>query len=127
MPGTLYYPDHLHLNSLDPSASAAYYERLFGAQRHEWRQLDGQLRTDVNVGGLQISISKLGGPGNYSNRPGICHFGLQVDDLDGAVNELVGLGADLVERPRTSTRRPNLRLAFVRAPDEVGIELLERR
>ena len=56
---------------------------------------------------------------------GLDHFGLRVDDMDAAVAELKRRGAHFSVEPRTI--RPGVRIAFVQAPDNVRIELLERR
>jgi catechol 2,3-dioxygenase-like lactoylglutathione lyase family enzyme len=47
-----------------------------------------------------------------------------VDKLDEALAELSGKGVDVISGP--TTVRPGLLIAFVRAPDDVRIELLER-
>ena len=52
------------------------------------------------------------------------HFGFRVDNLDETVAELKRRGADIAVEPRTI--RPGVKIAFVRAPDDVRIELLQR-
>jgi glyoxylase I family protein len=53
------------------------------------------------------------------------HLGLRVDDLDAAVAELKRRGAQVIVEPKTI--RPGVRIAFLQGPDDVRIELLERR
>ena len=55
---------------------------------------------------------------------GLDHFGFRVESVDDTVAELEHRGADIAVAPRTI--RPGVRIAFVRAPDNVRIELLER-
>src|SRR6266540_563180 len=55
---------------------------------------------------------------------GLDHFGLRVENMDEAVAELKRRGASFKMEPRTI--RPGVRIAFVEAPDNVRIELLER-
>lgn len=55
---------------------------------------------------------------------GLEHMGLTVDDVDGAVAELRAKGADIAIGPLT--RSPGLRLAFIRGPDGIMIELVQR-
>ena len=55
---------------------------------------------------------------------GLDHFGFRVDNLDETAEELKRRGAEIVVEPRTI--RPGVRIAFVRAPDDVRIELLQR-
>jgi lactoylglutathione lyase len=55
---------------------------------------------------------------------GLEHIGLTVDDIDAAVEELRAKGAEIVVGP--VTRNPGLRLAFVRGPEGIMIELVQR-
>ena len=55
---------------------------------------------------------------------GLDHFGFRVEDVDATVSELKDRGADIAVEPRTI--RPGVRIAFVRAPDDIRIELLQR-
>lgn len=128
-----YRLDHIHLNSRDPQAAAEYYRRTFGARVIESVQLDGQPRFDVDLDGLMIFIAPIAptspdaAPAPAGNALGIAHFGLRVDDLDEAVAALRRAGARFAVEPYVSKRKPGLRVAFVEAPENVLIELLERR
>jgi catechol 2,3-dioxygenase-like lactoylglutathione lyase family enzyme len=65
-------------------------------------------------------------PGEPPYREGdeLDHLGFRVNDLDGALARLVGLGARVRIPPFTEG---NDRLAFVSDPDGVWVELYERR
>jgi lactoylglutathione lyase len=52
------------------------------------------------------------------------HIGLTVDDVDAAVAELRAKGAEIAIGPLT--RNPGLRLAFIRGPEGIMIELVQR-
>jgi catechol 2,3-dioxygenase-like lactoylglutathione lyase family enzyme len=52
------------------------------------------------------------------------HIGLTVDDVDAAVEELRGKGAEIAIGPLT--RNPGLRLAFIRGPEGIKIEIVQR-
>jgi lactoylglutathione lyase len=52
------------------------------------------------------------------------HFGLTVDNLDAAVSELRAKGAEIPVGP--VMRSPGLYLAFVRGPEGVMVELVQR-
>ena len=56
---------------------------------------------------------------------GLEHFGLEVDDFDAAIADLRAKGAEFLMEPHEF--RPGLRLAFIRAPEDVRIEILQRR
>jgi catechol 2,3-dioxygenase-like lactoylglutathione lyase family enzyme len=122
--------EHIHLRSADPEATAAWYERMFGARIVRGRQPDGSPRVDLKLGGIDVFIFHCK-PGD-GTRPapitpyfGLDHFGLQVDDLDAAMTELNARGCEFTRGPVTV--RPGLRVAFLRAPEEVSIEILERK
>ena len=48
---------------------------------------------------------------------------LNVDDMDAEIERLKGFGAELMERLTDVPDGP--RIAFIRAPDDAGIELLQ--
>ncbi len=119
--------DHIHLRSRDPEATARYYHDMFDGKIVESIQTDGRPRVDVDIDGLTICIAQAQpGHDNAPDRPyvGLDHFGLQVEDLDEAAAELRKRGAKFFSEPRLL--RPGLKIAFVRAPDDVRIEILER-
>lgn len=119
--------DHIHLESRDPQATAAYYRELFDGVVHEWTQLDGRRRFDVHIGDLKLYIKERAADGNDAGdgrTSAIHHFALRVDDLARASEQLKRRGARFVEEPRVSRLRPGLRVAFVEAPEGVLIELL---
>ena len=129
MPTTYRY-DHMHLRSRDVKKTAEYYRQMFDAEIVESVQSDGKPRTDLDLNGLTIFIAAV--PAEATTPPvpaepyvGLDHFGLRVDDMDTAVAELKRRGASFTLEPRTI--RPGVRIAFVQAPDNVRIELLERR
>ena len=127
MPTYIY--DHIHLRSRDPMGTAQYYERMFGAKIVESTQSDGQQRIDLDINGLVVFIARVPEDTDVPSGPsephtGLDHFGLRVESLDEAAAELKGLGAEFTLEPRTL--RPGVKIAFVRAPDDVRIELLER-
>ena len=63
------------------------------------------------------------GGGDATPHWGLEHFGVDVDDMDAEIARLEGLGAELMEGPIQSA--PNMRIAFIKAPDDVRIELIE--
>ncbi|CAI8014532.1 hypothetical protein GBAR_LOCUS9060, partial [Geodia barretti] len=92
-------------------------------------QSDGVPRVDLDVNGLAIFIASVAPEEHIDSNPsdphlGLDHFGFRVDDIDGAVEDLRGKGAEIYVEPRTI--RPGVRIAFVRGPDDVRIELLQR-
>jgi catechol 2,3-dioxygenase-like lactoylglutathione lyase family enzyme len=130
MPNTApdYVWDHIHLRSPDPEATAAWFERMLGAQVIR-SMVDGKPRIDLKLGGANVFIMPVG-PGDPVNPPpvtpyqGLDHFGLAVSGVDAVAAELKAKGAEFTMEPRTI--RPGLRICFLRGPQGVSIELLER-
>ncbi len=125
---TKYLYDHMHLRSPDPETTAQWYEKMFGAQILRTTQ-QGKPRVDVKIDGISIFIAQVMNDGKTAPPPvppyqGLDHFGLRVGNLDSAVAELKAKGAEFTMEPTAA--RPGLRIAFVRGPESVSIELLER-
>jgi catechol 2,3-dioxygenase-like lactoylglutathione lyase family enzyme len=120
--------DHIHLRSPDPEATAAFYERMFGAEVLRTMQ-EGKPRIDLKLGGADIFIAPVA-PDSGVNPPpttpyqGLDHFGLSVSGIDAVVAELKAKGAEFTMQP--TTIRPGVRIAFLRGPQGVSIELLDR-
>ena len=120
--------DHIHLRSPNPEATAAFYERMFGAEVIRTMQ-QGKPRIDLKVGGANVFILPIE-HGDKTNPPptspyqGLDHFGLSVTGIDAVVADLKAKGAEFTMEPNNI--RPGIRIAFLRGPEGVSIELLER-
>ena len=124
-----YTYDHIHVRTKDPEGMAGFFETMFGAKVLRLIQSDGAPRVDLDVNGLAIFIATVPPAEHIDASPrdphlGLDHFGFRVDDIDGAVEDLRSKGAEIYTEPRTI--RPGVRIAFVRGPDDVRIELLQR-
>lgn len=121
--------DHVHLRSPDPDATASYYRRMFGAEVIESVMSNGIERTDMRLGGVDVFIAKVPDAAALADKPeggfvGLDHIGLRVNGIDAVCEELRGKGAEFTVEPRTI--RPGVRIAFVRGPQNVLIEILDR-
>jgi catechol 2,3-dioxygenase-like lactoylglutathione lyase family enzyme len=119
--------DHIHLRSPDPEATAVFYERMFGAEVLRSTQ-QGEPRVDIRLGGQIIFIAPIKGE-NTAPPPsmpyrGLEHIGLAVTGLDQVVVELKAKGAEFTMEP--TAIRSDIRICFLRGPENVAIELLER-
>jgi catechol 2,3-dioxygenase-like lactoylglutathione lyase family enzyme len=120
--------DHIHLFSRDPVATAAFYERHFGAEVIRTTQ-QGKPRLDLKLGGanifiLDVSQDAKAGPGPGHPHQGLDHFGLEVTGIDAICADLKAKGVVFTRGPETA--RPGVRIAFLKGPEDVSIELLER-
>jgi lactoylglutathione lyase len=125
--------NHIHLKAPDPRKTAEWYEKafLFKIVSDETRVFgDRFIRCQAEDGSMAVNISgartseKLG-PGDASAHHGLEHFGFDTEDIEADIARLEKLGAKLLEGPIQNPNGP--RIAFLRAPDDVRVELVERR
>ena len=120
--------DHVHLRSPDPEATAQWFERMLGAEVIR-TVVQGAPRIDLKLGGANIFIAPVK-TGDGVNAPpttpyqGLDHFGLAVKDLDTIVADLKKNGVEFTMEPNNP--RPGIRICFLRGPQGISIELLER-
>jgi lactoylglutathione lyase len=121
--------DHIHLRSPDPEKTAAFYQRMFGAEIIRSTMPNGAARIDMKIGGGDIFIAEVKA-GDGVNAPpqtpyqGLDHFGLRVKDIDKVVADLKAKGAEFTME--LNEPRPGIRICFIRGPEGVSIEVLER-
>ena len=123
--------NHIHLKASDPRKTAEWYEKAFAFKivSDETRVFgDRFIRCNSGDGGMVVSISnartgeKLG-PADASAHYGLEHFAIESEDIEVDIARLQKLGARLQEGPIKS---PNgVRFAFLHAPDDVRVELVE--
>lgn len=138
---------HVGVTVTDLDRAVAFWARLVGATPRDRRVLEGpQLATMVGYPGIRIEVCWLDLPGGTAlellryldrddapNDPGTAHPGnvhvcLHVDDMGAAHAHAVACGARPVsERPIDVTAGPRAgaRLAYLRDPDGVTIELVQ--
>jgi lactoylglutathione lyase len=121
--------DHVHLRSPNPDETAAYYERMFGAKIIKSVMSNGIERTDMSLGGVMVFIAQVPEDADLAEKPegsfvGLDHLGLRVRDIDRVCDELKAKGAEFTMEPKTI--RPGVRIAFLRGPQNVLIEILDR-
>jgi lactoylglutathione lyase len=129
MPPTFRF-HHMHLLTRDPKGTAQYYHKMFDAKIIESVQSDGKPRIDLDMNGVSVFVLPVAPGEKRPDSPagpyvGLDHFGFAVSDLDEAAAELKRRGAEFFLEPRTI--RPGVKIAFVRGPENVRIELVERK
>jgi catechol 2,3-dioxygenase-like lactoylglutathione lyase family enzyme len=120
--------DHIHLRTPDPEGTAAFYEKMFGAEILR-STVEGKPRIDIMLGGANIFVAPVAPGSDVAEPPvtpyqGLDHFGLTVSGIDDLATELKAKGAEFTMEP--TTIRPGTRIAFIRGPQGVSIELVER-
>ncbi|HEX5325639.1 MAG TPA: VOC family protein [Acetobacteraceae bacterium] len=127
---TTFIWEHIHLRSPNPEATAQWYAKMLGAEVMRTPQSDGATRLDLNLGGGQKVFIAPANPKLTTAAPpqapyfGLEHIGLTVTDIDAAVTELKAKGAEFTTEP--TTVRPGVRIAFMRGPEGVLVELIQR-
>ena len=118
--------DHIHLRSPNPEKTAQWYERMFGAEVLRTMQ-QGKPRIDLKLGGANIFIAETTpevNPAPTTPYQGLDHFGLSVSNIDAIAADLKAKGVEFTREP--TTVRPGVRICFLRGPEGVSIELLDR-
>jgi catechol 2,3-dioxygenase-like lactoylglutathione lyase family enzyme len=122
--------NHIHLKALDPEKTANWYVkafdftiisdsvRVYGDRFIRCQTTDGIV---VNISGARTDEQM--GDGDATAHWGLEHFGIEVDDIEIEIKRLESLGTKLLEGPIDT--QSGLRLAFIQAPDNVRVELLQ--
>ena len=84
---------------------------------------------DVKLGGANVFIAPVTAGDGVNTPPltpyqGLDHFGLTVKDIDAVAAEIKAKGVEFTKEP--TTIRPGVRICFLRGPQGISIELLER-
>jgi lactoylglutathione lyase len=116
--------DHVHLRSPDPEATAAWLADVLGGEI-----VRGPGRIDVKLGGASIFIAQVEPGDSVHAAPphpheGLDHIGLAVKDIDAVAAEIKAKGVEFTREP--TTIRPGVRICFIRGPQGLSVELLER-
>jgi catechol 2,3-dioxygenase-like lactoylglutathione lyase family enzyme len=122
--------NHIHIKAADPRKAAEWWAEAFGFEilSDETRPFGDRFIRCQADGGMLVSISNARtgetlGPGNASAHFGLEHFAIESEAIEADIARLQKLGAKLQEGP---TLAPNgVRFAFLEAPDEVRIELVQ--
>lgn len=125
-----YWYDHVHLTTPDPLKTAEFYEKMFGAKRANVREMpNGRTMVELNLNSSRILVM----PSRVKPDPtphlpdtsyGLEHFGLATDNIEAAVAELKANGVKFRDEIREA--RPGVKIAFMWAPENVLIELVEK-
>ena len=120
--------DHVHLRTTNPEAMAKWFEEKLGAEVIRTMQ-EGKPRIDLKLGGAKIFIAPVAEGDGTNAAPkipyrGLDHFGLSVNGIDAIAADLKKKGVEFTREP--TTVRPGTRVCFIKAPEGVSIELLDR-
>lgn len=125
-----YKYDHNHFRSEDPLAARKFWEEIFGAKLIQESEIGGALSFRFDLNGMILLVSGLAEGEDLvraesGTRYGLDHFGLLVDDIEEAEAELRAHNAEFIREPWEV--RPGVKIAFIKGPDNISIELIERK
>ena len=97
--------------------------------RENARMQLGAPRLDMVFGGSNVFVARVYAGVGVNARPvtpyqGLDHFGLSVTGIDAIAADLKAKGVEFTREP--TTVRPGTRVCFIRGPQGVSIELLDR-
>lgn len=120
--------DHVHLRSPDVLATAGWLQDKLSAGVAKGTEVKAD-RADLEIGGVRVLVTSFTAADGVNQPPvtpyqGLDHFGLSVRDLDKVCDQLKAKGVEFTRGPVTP--RPGIRIAFIRGPQGISVELLER-
>jgi catechol 2,3-dioxygenase-like lactoylglutathione lyase family enzyme len=128
-----YSYDHVHLISADPEKAAQFYENAFGARRISAGPYpEGGSRVELSLQGTRLLIRTPRGEKQPKtsdvprDRMGLEHWGIRTDNIEAAVADLKAKAVTVVDEIRVS-QPTGSKIAFIMAPDNVLIEIVQPR
>ena len=117
--------NHIHHESKDVHAASEWYKKLFHATADEPFERDGATWIRVHIGNVTVTITDR----DFSNTElgryqGYDHLGLDTDDFDATLAHIENTGVDIWAGPVDTG---DMRLVFINGPDNVKIELMEKK
>ena len=115
-----YSLEHVHLSSPDPEKTAAFYEKMMGAEiTGVGKMPDGRANVNINLNGLVLRITRTA----EGKDSGLDHIGLETDDIEKSMADMKAEGCQVVKE---IGRMRAGKMAFFMAPDNVLVELIEK-
>lgn len=116
--------DHVHIRTPDPEATAQWFAEMLGAEI-----VRTPVRIELRLGGNSIYLAPVTAGDGVNPPPvtpyqGLDHFGLAVQGLDALVASLKAKSVVFTEDVHEV--RAGVRICFIRGPQGISIELLER-
>ncbi|MCZ6676758.1 MAG: VOC family protein [Candidatus Poribacteria bacterium] len=110
--------DHQHLIVENVEETVAFYEAILGAQKIQATEMEGVPVVLMDMNGMRLVISRQMLPNIGS------HYGLAVDDLETAVEELKSRGVEFLTEPAVLGK---VKYVFIQDAAGNAVELVERR
>ena len=124
--------EHVGMTVSDMNRTLDFYCGLLGLRLALRRTTAGGEMAFLDAGGGMLEIAAPAHPvGRFRDVPhteaGMRHLTLAYDDVRGMIETLEAAGVEIVEHPRRAYNTEMVsRVAFVRDPDGILVELIER-
>ena len=116
---------HVHHETQDVPATIEFYKQIFGATADEPVDKEGVLWGLVDLGNTRITVTnRESAVVDLGRLRGLDHFALWTDDFDATVEHINTQGASIWMGPLSQEGR---RIVFINGPDNVKIELIEKK
>ena len=120
-----YSMNHVHHEAVDVHAAADWYVELFDATADEPFENGGATWIRVHIGDLTVTITDRTTTGPDLERIlGYDHLGIDTDDFDTTLARIEALGVNIWAGPMDGG---SFRIVFISGPDNVKIELMEKK
>jgi len=115
---------HIHHETRDVDATAAFYQKHFRGELTERTEREGVQWARIRIGDTTLNVTDRGeadiGLKRYN---GLDHIGIHTSDFDETIGALKSAGVEFFIEPMSPA--PGVRIAFIRGPDDIKIELLD--
>jgi lactoylglutathione lyase len=111
----------------DIDRSVSFYEKLGFEEVGRFPIRDEAINVFMGLpdDGARLELTYNHGVDSYELGTGYNHIAITVEDMDGTLEQLAGVGIE-PEKPPYSVREGGSRLCFVRDPDGYRIEIIEK-
>jgi len=115
---------HSMIRVSDPEATVAFFQQL-GLEERRRIENEGGRYTLIFLGvpgddGGEVELTHNWGEQGYSGGRNFGHLAYEVDDIYATCDRLMAAGVTINRPPRDG------RMAFVRSPDNISVELLQK-
>jgi lactoylglutathione lyase len=115
---------HTMIRVSDPEATVAFFQ-LLGLEERRRIDNEGARFTLIFLGvpgdeGAEVELTHNWGESGYAGGRNFGHLAYQVDDIYDSCRRLMDAGVTINRPPRDG------RMAFIRTPDNISIELLQK-
>ena len=119
-----YHHNHTHLTSQNTEKTVEFYTQVMNAKITKTQGSGSQQMVDIDLGGVPVRISsKTGADDALGQRYGLHHIALKVSNMEEFISNAKSKGVEILVE--SIQPKPGVKIAFIKAPDNVLFELLE--